>query len=137
MAAIKINSSVRSARVFAPKEEGWSETVAIVMADEFDGYQFSEETGEKMLVQTNQVSVFISEIIKVLSLNADLSAFLTAKTREERVQLLPVLMAGSKIKMSREHLEDEKKFITVIEEIVVSDVMMARVQKALDQLFGF
>lgn len=137
MATIKLESVINRSMVFNEKEEGWSKTISLTLSTEVDGYQFNDETGEKELVKTNQLSFFVPEVIKALSVNADVAAFLTAKSKEERETLLPVLLAGSKMKHTAEHLTDEKKMLRVIEEIVISDVMMTRVQKALDQLFGF
>lgn len=137
MATIKFENGVRNARVFDAKEEGWSETISLTIDGEIDGYTFNEETGEKELTKVNQISVFVPEVIKALSVNPDLAAFLTAKKKEERLLILPVLLAGAKMKHTSEHIEAEKKMLREIESISVSDVMMSRIQKALDQLFGF
>lgn len=137
MATIKLESVINRSMVFNEKEEGWSKTISLTLSTEVDGYTFNEETGEKELVNVNQISFFVPEVIKALSVNADVAAFLTAKDKDERYKLLPVLLAGAKMKHTSEHIEAEKKMLREIESITVSDVMMSRIQKALDQLFGF
>lgn len=137
MAAIKIESELRFARVFNPKEEGWSESMNLTLVAPVAGYEVNKETGEKVAGQVDAVSFFIGDVVKALSHDADVSAFLVAKTKEERLQLLPVLLAGAKMIHTAEDIADEKKMLRNIEKIVITPVMLSRVQKALDQLFGF
>lgn len=137
MATIKVKSNVKRVTVFAPKEEGWSESVNINLSTPIEGYQFNEETGDKELTQVDAVSVFIGDVIKALCENASLAAFCAAKSKEDKVKLIPVLLAGADIQITREHIESEKKYVTTIEKITVSDLMLARIEKALDALLGF
>lgn len=137
MAATKFVCVLRSARVFDAKEDGWSETVALTLPEEIDGYVVDQETGEKKLDKVNQVSFFIGQVIKALATDADVSAFLTAKSREERIQLLPVLLAGATVTMTSEHDKANNKFLRELPQIAVSEQNKTRIARALDQLFGF
>lgn len=137
MAALRFAMCAKRAQVFAPKEEGWSESVSISLPEEIDGYAINQDTGEKELTKVNTISVFIGDVIKAMANNPSVSAFLTAKSREEKIQIIPVLLAGAKVEYTREHLESEKQFITVITNITMTDMMLARIEKALDALLGF
>lgn len=138
MGAIKIKSCVKQATVFQPKEEGWSETIDIRLNEEIDGYQFNEETGEKELTKVNHVSVFIGDIISAMCTDdSSISAFFAAKNREEKCKLIPVLLAGAHIEFNREHIENDKKIITDITKVVITDAMKERINRALDALLGF
>lgn len=137
MPAVKVKSCVNRAQIFAPKEEGWSESVNISLNEDIDGYVINKETGEKELAKVNHISVFIGDIIKVMSSNPSIGAFFAAKSKDEKIILLPVLLAGAKIEYTREHIEEDKNFLTVITSITISDAMLARIEKALDALLGF
>lgn len=137
MSAVKHSTCAKRAQVFAPKEEGWSESVSINFNEEIDGYVINEETGEKELTKVSSLSVFIGDVIKAMANNPSVSAFLTAKSREEKIIILPVLLAGAKVEYIREHIESEKKFITELLNITLTDMMLARIEKALDALLGF
>lgn len=137
MAAVKFESTIKRAPIFEAKEDGWSETVDITFEDKCDGYVFNKETGEKEFTKVNHLSFFTSELIKVLSEDSDIAGFLAAKTHNERLKLLPVLLSGAKIIIILEHDGTNKKMLHSVERVILTEAMMTRIQKALDELFGF
>lgn len=128
--------SALRAQVFEPQTEGWSETVAINFSEEIDGYVVNKETGEKESAKVKHLSVFIGDVIKALATNASVSAFLAAKSRDDKKKLIPVLLAGATVSFSRTHDEKEHEYLTEDMVITISDAMLARIEKSLDSLFG-
>lgn len=138
MAEIKYSLNVTNAQVFAPIEEGWSETVSMRFTEEIPGFNVNKETGAKEAGNVKAISVFTSEAIKTMAAtSSNLSAFLSGKTHEEKMQLLPMLLNGAVVTITRELIEEEQKYITTIESVVITDDMMNRINAALDKLFGF
>lgn len=126
------------AQVFNPKEDGWSESVNVVLADDIDGYAINPETQLKEAGQVNHFSVFIGDVVKALSASdASVAAFLSAKTHAQKVTLVPMLLANAELKFTREHNEAEKKYITELLEIKVAENIKILIDKALADLFGF
>lgn len=137
MAATAYTLNVLSAHCFAPKEENWSETVNIKFTEEVDGYIVDEQKG-KVLTKVKNLSFFIGDVIKGLcAASDDVAAFLAAKSRDEKIRLVPMLLSASVMDIDIEILNDENKAIHTITSIVVNDAMQKRIEKALDQLFGF
>lgn len=137
MAATAYSLNVISAQVFEPKEENWSETVNVKFTEEVDGYVVDEKKG-KVLTKVKNVSFFIGDIIKALcAANGDVAAFLAAKKHDEKVRLIPMLLAASVLNLEVEVKEDEQKAFHTALDITVNDAMQQRITKALDALFGF
>lgn len=138
MATITENLHVNRAQAFAPKEEGWSETIKMTFDGEIDGMVTDKETGVKKQEKVNYISVFVSEIIKAMcESDANLSAFLSAKKHDEKVTLVAMMLADADITIESTFVEEEQKYIRTITNIVVPPAMMTRVNNALDKLFGF
>lgn len=138
MAANEMSVVVRMAQVFNPKEEGWSETVNMVMTTEFEGMVQNKETGLKEKTDVNRVSVFIGDVVRGLAAaDASVAAFLAAKSHDEKVKLIPMLLSNSTVKMTREFDEDENEFITEIVEITIADQFLTMIREAIAKLFAF
>lgn len=139
MTAIKISSAVTRAQVFPAKEEGWSEQVALHVADEFDGFTVDDD-GVKTAAKVSYISVFKGDVIKALSAtNAQVGAFLSAKSADEKLKLLPIILNGAKIEFTRELTkeDDVEMYLTAIEKIEIDAQFLSMIQDALKSLFMF
>lgn len=138
MSMLKTKSSATRVAIFAPKEEGWSESVNINLSTPVEGYKVNEETGEKELTEVDSISFFIGDVIKCLaSSDSNVGAFLTAKCREEKLKIIPVLMAGAEVEHTSDHVVKDKKILRELTKITLTAANLERINKALDSLFGF
>lgn len=135
---IAMTSAVTRAQVFDPKEEGWSESVNLNLAAPIEGMRINPDTQIKERAEVNSVSVFIGEVIKALCAgDSSVAAFLAAKSKEDKVKLIPMLVANAEIDFTREYVEAENEYHTTIEKIIVSDSIKALINNALEKLFSF
>lgn len=138
MATISMSSAVTRAQVFESKEEGWSETVNLTLAAPIEGMKINPETQLKEKGEVNSVSVFIGDVIKALcNGDAGVSAFLAAKNREEKLKLVPMLVANAEIDFDREYFEDENEYHTTLNKIVINENIKKLIDNALEKLFMF
>lgn len=136
MSKILVESAVTRAQVFAPKEENWSETVCLHIDEEIDGMQITD--GVKNAAKVKQISFFVGDVFKAMAnTNSDVAAFLAAKSREQKIAMLPILLANASVQHDAEYLEDKQEFIRELTTITLSDSNLERIKAALDKLFGF
>lgn len=137
MAQNLAESTVSRAQVFAPKEENWSETIALHVTEELDGMQY-DAAGVKSQAKVKVISFFVGDVLKAMAnTDADVAAFLAAKTREQKATMLPMLLANATVSHNYEYMEDKQEYIRELTTIKLTDAMLNRIKAALDSLFGF
>lgn len=138
MAAVNFELVSRMAQVFNPREDGWSESVKLTFNGEIDGFIVNPDTQVKEAGRVNHISVFIGEVVRGLcAADATVAAFLAAKSHEQKLQLVPMLLSNAKVKFTRELDAENNQYITEIESIHISEQFLQMIAKALADLFKF
>lgn len=134
----KINSTVSRAHVFSPKEEGWSEQVSLYLNDAIQGYRVDENGVKTKVDDVNYISVFIGDVTKALcAADAQVAAFLSAKPKEDKIKLIPMLVNNAEIEFEREFVEADEEYHTNVTKIHVSSDIKPLITNALTSLFSF